>query len=116
MPNGRSPGEIPCKKLKAWLWFALATVLIGVFLLYPIGSPFWNVCFLLVKAGMCAGILRLMRGGGREAFRFWAVFSGLAVLMTIVKWILNGPFIWTYALAIITDIAVPWIAYKLRQE
>lgn len=104
------------KILTIWLWFAAATVIIGVIMLYPIGHPFWNVVFCLVKIGMLSGILLLMKRRMTKYFRIWAVFSGLAVVMTLIKWGLNGNFEGNYALAIATDIVVPAIGYRLLKS
>jgi hypothetical protein len=101
--------------LTAWLWFAAVTVVIGVVMLYPIGRPVWNVVFILVKIGMMVGILLFMKEQTRGRFCVWAVSSGLAVIMSLIKWNLNGAFEWTYVLAMATDIVVPavgWILHK----
>jgi hypothetical protein len=99
------------KPLTAWLWFAAATVVIGAFMLYPIGTTVANIAFILVKIGMFAGIIALMATGSTKAFAFWAVCSALAVVMTIVKWNLAGAFDWTFALAMATDVIVPSVGY-----
>jgi hypothetical protein len=99
------------KPLTAWLWFAAATVVIGAFMLYPIGTTATNVAFILVKVGMLAGIIALMATGSTKAFVFWAVCSALAVVMTIIKWYLAGAFDWTFALAMATDVIVPSVGY-----
>lgn len=102
--------------LKGWLWFAAVTVVIGVIMLYPIGQPVWNVIFILVKIGMMAGILLFMRRQSKGSFLVWAVFSALAVVMSLVKWQINGAFSWTYALAIGTDIVVPAVGWALYRK
>ena len=102
--------------LTGWLWFAAATVLVGAYMLYPIGEPFADVAFLFVKAGMLAGIIWLMRERSRRALGFWAAFSALAVVMTLVKWQLSGAFDWTFALAMATDVIVPLVGWALLRH
>lgn len=99
-----------------WLWFAAATVVIGAFMLYPIGSTAADLAFVLVKAGMLAGIIWLMRTRATRAFCLWAVCSGLAVVMTVIKWQLAGAFDWTFALAMATDVIVPSIGLVLLKR
>lgn len=101
------------KALNAWLYFAAVTVIIGVIMLYPIGRVIWDVLFIVIKVGMLAGIIAVMKKRDMKSLAFWAVFSGLAVIMSIIKWQLNGVFVWTYALAMATDIVVPFIGYLL---
>ncbi|MGI6229417.1 MAG: hypothetical protein ACOYJL_00740 [Tractidigestivibacter sp.] len=104
------------KALMGWLWFAAATVVIGAIMLYPIGTPVANVAFLLVKAGMLAGIVWLMRSKSKAAWNLWATFSALAVVMTLIKWQLAGSFSWTFALAMATDVIVPAIGRHLLNK
>lgn len=99
-----------------WLWFAIITVVVGAFMLYPIGTTLTNVLFIIVKIGMGAGIIALLVTRSMKSFCFWATFSALAVVMTIVKWNLGGAFDPTYALAIVTDIAVPSVALGLLKR
>jgi hypothetical protein len=101
------------KWLTVWLWFAMITVVVGAFMLYPIGNPVADVAFLLVKAGMLVGIIWLLVSRKKKAFVLWAVFSALAVVMTLIKWSISGAFDWTFALAMATDVVVPLIGYLL---
>lgn len=102
--------------LTGWLWFAAVTVVIGVIMLYPIGTTAANVLFILVKIGMMAGILLFMQKQTKGRFLVWGIFSSLAVVMSLVKWQLNGAFDWTYALAIGTDIVVPTVGWVLSRK
>ncbi|MCH3919194.1 MAG: hypothetical protein LKE39_01650 [Sphaerochaeta sp.] len=64
------------KRLVVWLWLSVASVVVGAYLLYPIGSTGMNVLFFLWKAGMLSGLLSLLAGSKRWGFVVWAVLLG----------------------------------------
>jgi hypothetical protein len=111
--DNAAPGGKP---LTWWLLFAIFTVILGAVLLFPIGNNVMNVVFIIVKLGMLAGILMLLVKRDMKGFWVWAAFAALAIVMTIVKWQLNGTFEWIYALAIATDLAVPAIALVMLKR
>jgi len=102
--------------LRAWLWISVIAAVTGAALLYPIGSAPLNVLFFLIKAGMVAGLLTMLRGSLSSGSRLWTVCSGLAVLMTIMKWAHAGHAEPIFILAIITDIVMPSVACRLQRE
>ena len=93
--------------VKIWLWVALAFAVAGTCLLFPIGPAAANVCFLLVKIGMIAGVLMMLFKGSKTGFLVWVICSVLAVVMTIMKWVGAGETTFLYVAAVLVDILMP---------
>lgn len=93
--------------IKIWLWAALVLAVAGACLLFPIGPTAANVCFLLVKIGMIAGVLMMLFKGSRTGFQIWVVCSVLAVIMTIMKWVGAGETTFLYVAAVLVDVLMP---------
>jgi hypothetical protein len=102
--------------LTTWFWFAAASVIIGAVLLYPIGRPVWNVLFIITKCGMLAGIILTGIWKNGRSFLLWAVFSAVAVIMTIIKWNLHGSYEGVFGLAVAADICIPAVAWILMKK
>lgn len=99
------------KRLVVWLWLSVASVVVGAYLLYPIGSTGMNVLFFLWKAGMLSGLLSLLAGSKRWGFVVWAVCSAGAIAMTCLKIANTGVSFLTVA-SIVVDILMPTVAVK----
>jgi len=104
------------KKLKNWLWLSMVLAVAGALMLYPIGAPALDILFIVIKAGMVAGLLTMLKRQGQKGFRLWAVCSGLAVLMTILKWAGGGTNVFLYLVSMAVDVVMPLYAWKLRQR
>jgi len=105
--------ELENKKLRIWLWISVIAALSGAVMLFPIDGVILNVIFILVKAGMITGLLMQLIGHDSKGFKIWTAFSMLAVVMTVVKWAITGHVVPLFILAIITDVLMPSVAYRL---
>ncbi len=102
------------KSLTVWLGMSIAAALIGAIMLYPIGSTELNVVFVLVKTAMVTGLLVMLLAKKRRiGFAIWAVASICAVIMTILKWMGTGSAQPLFVMAIVVDVIMPLVAYRL---
>ena len=104
------------KTMRFWLWLSVLLAVSGALMLYPIGTPALNAVFVAVKIGMVGGLLILLLSGSRKGFWLWAVCSGLAVVMTVCKWMGGGTQIPLYLLSMLVDILMPTGAWKLSKS
>lgn len=103
------------KALVVWLWASVVVAVVGAVLLYPIGSATLDLAFVTVKIGMVAGLVALIRGRG-WGFGWWVAFSVAAVAMTCLKWAGTGVVQPVYVLAIIADVLMPLVAWRLMGQ
>ena len=101
--------------LRVWLWISIAAAVMGAFMLYPIGTTGANATFVIIKVGMVASLATLL-AGRRRGFACWAAFSAGAVVMTVVKWVGTGAVQPIFVLAIITDVLMPTVAWRLMRR
>ena len=101
--------------LRVWLWISIAAAVMGAFMLYPVGAAGANAVFVIIKIGMVASLVALL-AGRRRGFACWAAFSAGAVVMTVVKWVGTGAVQPIFVLAIITDVLMPTVAWRLMRQ
>lgn len=105
------------KKLKIWFIVSIILAIAGAVMLYPVGAPSWNIIFVIIKAGMVTGLLIMVLAGKTKGFKLWALCSGGAVVMTILKWITLGGAAFLMVGSIFVDIFMPAMAWHwMRQE
>jgi hypothetical protein len=96
-----------------WLWISVAAAVVGAFMLFPIGTTPLNVIFVAVKACMVIGLAVVLFARRLSGFVLWSVASAAAVVMTIIKWVLAGSFEPVFALALVVDVVMPTVAWRL---
>ncbi|MEE8724083.1 MAG: hypothetical protein SOI23_04860 [Atopobiaceae bacterium] len=96
-----------------WLWISVAAAVVGAFMLFPIGTTPLNVIFVAVKACMVIGLAVVLFARRLSGFVLWSVASAAAVVMTIIKWVLAASFEPVFALALVVDVVMPTVAWRL---
>jgi hypothetical protein len=105
------------RHIRITAWIAVAFAVSGAFLLFPIGTPALNFLFVIVKICMVAGLLTFLYTGNRKSgFTVWAIASLFAVLMTILKWSMNGTAVFLYIVSILADIGFPILLYAVYKK
>jgi hypothetical protein len=100
------------RKLRIWFMISIAAAVCGAFMLFPIGQAAADVFFVLIKIGMVAGLILLLKGN-RYGFCVWGSCSLGAVVMTIIKWTLAGHASFLFVAAIIVDLLMPSAALRM---
>lgn len=100
---------------KAWLWASVAMALIGACLLFPIGPAVANVVFVIVKLGMIGGLAMLLLRN-RSGFSLWVICSGLAIVMTAIKWAIVGHVTFLFIGSMFVDVIMPVVAWRLLRK
>ena len=101
------------KPLTLWLWLSVVLAIAGALMLYPVGPAAGNIIFILVKIGMVTGLLLLLLPHKAAGFPLWAICSGGAIAMTVVKWIAAGGGSFLLVGSIVVDAFMPLVAWML---
>ncbi len=105
------------RSTKTAAWIAILFAVSGAVLLFPIGKPSLNVLFIIIKICMVTGLLMFLYSGSKRfGFTMWAIASLFAVLMTLLKWSMNGGSVFLYIVSIIADIGFPVLLYVLSKK
>ena len=99
------------KKLSVWLWISVVLVILGAFLLYPIGTMAMNVWFFIWKAGMLVGLIVLLKNGRHWGYWTWVACTVGAIVMTCLKMSSAGVS-FLAVLSIVVDVLMPSVAAK----
>ncbi|HUM83325.1 MAG TPA: hypothetical protein PLN48_06065 [Lachnospiraceae bacterium] len=106
------------KSVRICAWIAVLFAVSGAILLFPIGTALLNVLFILIKICMVLGLILFLFSADarRPGFILWTIASLFAVLMTILKWSMDGSRVFLYIVSIIADIGFPVLLFSMGRK